>query len=437
MGWVDSLVTTQANFFGDDDIYVSNGPDSQNQNGDRYGVIQVPINVAQGENLDHLSLALTTQTSAWLQPGTTFTFDAVDLPALTTSTSYSDVKNASVLATSPDQVDDSMVSDSAENIVTFPANAVSSANLLTVRIHATASTWSMTSWDSGYPTTASSGDSTPGLGIKPVVGLCWQSTTPPPPTTLKMNTVGDQTGAESQALDIKPTLASDPKLAAEVWSATGLPQGANLDSSTGEITWTPSYQQAGTYPVTLTVTEGSATDSQSFTVTINNTPRDPVFTPVADQTVQAGNTVSFQVQAPDPDGDAVRITVTAGPSAATFTNDTFSWTPTNADVGQHTVTFTATTIDHDSVTMDVHITVTQGTTSGNDGGSTGGTDGGTTAGNDGGSTGGTDGGTGQVGGGAGNATGCACSSTQGSPGGLLPIVFGLLGLAALRRRRQA
>ena len=70
-------------------------------------------------------------------------------------------------------------------------------------------------------------------------------------------------------------------------------------------------------------------------------------------TVNAGGTLSFTVQASDPDsGQTVTLNVAGLPAGATMTpslprsgnpvTSVFSWTPTAADVGTHVITFTAT-----------------------------------------------------------------------------------------------
>jgi VCBS repeat-containing protein len=51
--------------------------------------------------------------------------------------------------------------------------------------------------------------------------------------------------------------------------ADGAPAGATINARTGEFKWTPSAQQGpGVYEITVNVTDGEATDSETFTVTV-------------------------------------------------------------------------------------------------------------------------------------------------------------------------
>ena len=51
--------------------------------------------------------------------------------------------------------------------------------------------------------------------------------------------------------------------------ADGAPAGATINARTGEFKWTPSAQQGpGVYQITVNVTDGKATDSETFTVTV-------------------------------------------------------------------------------------------------------------------------------------------------------------------------
>jgi hypothetical protein len=60
--------------------------------------------------------------------------------------------------------------------------------------------------------------------------------------------------------------ATDPDGDSLTFSATGLPSGASF--ADGIFNWTPSYDQAGSYPVTFTVSDGELMDSEQITITV-------------------------------------------------------------------------------------------------------------------------------------------------------------------------
>jgi uncharacterized protein (TIGR03437 family) len=69
------------------------------------------------------------------------------------------------------------------------------------------------------------------------------------------------------------------------WSATGLPSGLSIGSTTGAITGTPSGGVAGTSNVTVTVTDSnSATATMTYTVKINPASGSPTITSVSANT---------------------------------------------------------------------------------------------------------------------------------------------------------
>jgi hypothetical protein len=91
---------------------------------------------------------------------------------------------------------------------------------------------------------------------------------------------------------------------------------------------------AGAYSVMVTNAAGSVLSDASATLTVN-TP--PALSPIPDQTVTAGRTLSFTAQASDIDtNQTLSFSLDAGaPAAAAIvsTNGAFSWTTTAADAG--------------------------------------------------------------------------------------------------------
>jgi len=69
--------------------------------------------------------------------------------------------------------------------------------------------------------------------------------------------------------------ATDVEGDALTYTLTGLPASAVVDASTGDLSWTPGYQDAGSYTVTATVDDGNGgTDSRTFTVDVSFTDAD-------------------------------------------------------------------------------------------------------------------------------------------------------------------
>ncbi|MBI5096612.1 MAG: DUF1566 domain-containing protein, partial [Nitrospirae bacterium] len=63
---------------------------------------------------------------------------------------------------------------------------------------------------------------------------------------------------------------SDPDGDSLTFSASQLPSGATFDPSTRTFSWTPNYTQASLYSVTFAVSDGSLTDSETVTITVND-----------------------------------------------------------------------------------------------------------------------------------------------------------------------
>lgn len=63
--------------------------------------------------------------------------------------------------------------------------------------------------------------------------------------------------------------ATDPDGDTLTFSAANLPSGAAFNIETQEFVWTPSTQQAGTYQITFSVSDGQASDSETMNITVS------------------------------------------------------------------------------------------------------------------------------------------------------------------------
>jgi parallel beta-helix repeat protein len=170
---------------------------------------------------------------------------------------------------------------------------------------------------------------------------------------------------EGSPLTVSVT-ASDPDgdtITALTADLSHLPAGAKFTAgpgdTTGTLIWTPGYSDAGKYAVTFTAANalsGSATTA----IIVNHVDRAPVVTAPDTVAVNAGASLTVNVVAADPNGDAITsLTATGLPAGATFTvgtndvNGTLSWTPGYAQAGTYRVTFTAANALSDSTTTTI------------------------------------------------------------------------------------
>ena len=161
-------------------------------------------------------------------------------------------------------------------------------------------------------------------------------------TTPVLAAIGNKTVTENAALSFTVS-AVDVDGDALTYAAAGLPAGASFASQA--FNWTPGYDQAGTYTVTFSVEDGAGnSDSEAVTITVSNVNRAPAMAAIGNKSVVAKSELTFTVSATDADGDAVTYAASGLSAGATFNADSgvFSWIPTNADAGNHTITFSAT-----------------------------------------------------------------------------------------------
>ena len=72
--------------------------------------------------------------------------------------------------------------------------------------------------------------------------------------------------------------ATDPDGNALTYGATALPTGVTIDPGTGVISGLLGSTTAGIYDVTVTVSDGFLTDTDTFRLTVTNTNQAPAFT---------------------------------------------------------------------------------------------------------------------------------------------------------------
>ncbi len=131
------------------------------------------------------------------------------------------------------------------------------------------------------------------------------------------------------------------------FSIDNLPAGAQLNPATGELRWTPGYDQAGIYRLTARVRDpGGLAATQDLMITVTNVNRPPAFSQrVVLQKLsenQAWKTVLPPASDPDAE-DAAKLSYAVRdlPPGATFDPATreLAWHPTYEQAGEYTIIY--------------------------------------------------------------------------------------------------
>ena len=115
-------------------------------------------------------------------------------------------------------------------------------------------------------------------------------------------------------------------------------------SAAGTFTFSPDVTQSGIQIVTFTARDRlGVTDTKTVQITVNKVNHTPVITIAPTATVDEGKVLSITATATDPDGDILTLTATGLPQNALFvpSTGTITFAPGTAQVGQHTVTVSA------------------------------------------------------------------------------------------------
>ncbi len=172
--------------------------------------------------------------------------------------------------------------------------------------------------------------------------------------------IGNKTVNEGSLLQFTVS-AIDAEGNALTYSATNLPAGAVFTPATRTFSWTPGNTQSGSYPnVHFEVTDGSLTDFEDITITVNDVPVNTA--PAANNQSKSTNmntSVPITLTATDADNDPLTYTVVSNPAhgALTGTAPNLTYTPTTGYSGADSFTFKASDGRVDSNTAIVSITV--------------------------------------------------------------------------------
>ncbi|MCH7988486.1 MAG: hypothetical protein IID46_04955 [Planctomycetes bacterium] len=99
---------------------------------------------------------------------------------------------------------------------------------------------------------------------------------------------------------------NDPTLLVDAQAPAAVDATATLSGST--LTIDPAESYTGTFQIRVSVSDGYATDTQTFSVTVTN--NTPILSPIADQTIShTTDTILMALPGSDPDGDLLTYSV--------------------------------------------------------------------------------------------------------------------------------
>ena len=154
------------------------------------------------------------------------------------------------------------------------------------------------------------------------------------------------TAATEDSLYTYAVTASDVDVGDTVTlSGTTIPSWMTF-SSTSVLSGTPTNAEVGSHAVVITFSDGTASVTDSFSITVANTNDAPTLAnPISDASVaeDAAYTLDVSAMCADVDvGDTMAYSLAGAPTSLTVTSGVISGTPLNADVGTHTITVTCT-----------------------------------------------------------------------------------------------
>ena len=166
--------------------------------------------------------------------------------------------------------------------------------------------------------------------------------TPTPPNEAPIIISTPVTTATIGVLYTYDVNATDPDDDSLAYSLSVKPGGMIINSVTGVIFWTPTAK--GDYSVVVKVSDGSLSDTQSFTIKVSKPPAPPVnhapiITSIPGDIAIIGIAYLYDVNATDPNGDVLTYSLTKKPDDMTIdpTTGLISWTPASKQIGANVV----------------------------------------------------------------------------------------------------
>ncbi|MFC1735750.1 putative Ig domain-containing protein [Candidatus Hydrogenedentota bacterium] len=183
----------------------------------------------------------------------------------------------------------------------------------------------------------------------------------------ELSPIGNKQVDEGDTLQFTVTATDPDAVDALAYTAGNLPTGSSFDEETRIFTWTPAFDDAGSYQdVLFTVTDNASPaldDSETITITVGDVNRPPALNSIGNKQVDEDEALQFTVTATDPDtGDTLTYAAGNLPPSSSFDEDThiFTWTPASGDAGSYqdilfTVTDNGSPVLNDSETITITV----------------------------------------------------------------------------------
>ena len=139
---------------------------------------------------------------------------------------------------------------------------------------------------------------------------------------------------------------TDPDLSPVTYTLSNAPVGMTIDSVTGEISWTPSFSDAGMYfPQIIVQDPDGGSDSRTIPIVVANNNRAPVLLTIPnDTTISESQAYTAQFTAFDPDGNPVRYFIYSGAPVGFLLDSVtgaIAYTPSLNDSGTYSIVLKA------------------------------------------------------------------------------------------------
>ena len=180
-----------------------------------------------------------------------------------------------------------------------------------------------------------------------------------------LSLIGNKTNSEGTLLTFTAT-ATDGDVPAQSlsYSLSNAPSGAVIDPANGVFTWTPTEAQGpSTNLVTVMVSDGALTASETITIVITEVNLAPVLTAIGTKSVGEGSPLTFTASTTDADLPAQTMTysLSNAPVGAVINpaSGAFTWTPSETQgPGNYVVTVRVTDNGTPALSASETITIT-------------------------------------------------------------------------------